>query len=35
MIIKMKLVNLIVDKSMVDEVLRRFIDFFGFYLVDN
>lgn len=35
MITKMKLVNLTADKSMVDEVLRRFIDFSGFHPVDN
>lgn len=35
MITKMRLVNLTADKDMVDEVLRRFIDFSGFHPVDN
>ena len=35
MITKMRLINLTADKSMVDEVLRRFIDYKGFHPVDN
>jgi len=35
MITKMQLVNLTADKGIVDEVLRRFIDFKGFHPVDN